>query len=303
MDTSDFDRALASHHLAGFWTARVPVHVPEPAFLWPWADVHAALTEASVRIGLELAERRAIKLVNPNLPSKATSRTLQFNFSIVKGGEVAVAHRHSIAAIRFVVQGHGAWTTVEGLRCDMAPGDLILTPAGTWHDHTNASGEPAIWLDGLDGPLLQALNGALFEGHPERSQPVQGVAGPELHVPWSRARAEVAAIPPAAEDPHDGARLAYPALPTLACGLSLLRPGRITVRRRRMCACLYHVAEGSGRTQVGDRLIEWSRGDTFTVPLWQWHHHENTSGADAVLFSMNDVPLMRSLQLFRQESA
>ena len=62
----------------------------------------------------EQAERRAIRLVNPNLPIKSTSHTLQVTFSIVNPGEVARAHRHNMAAIRFVVQGRGAYTAVDG---------------------------------------------------------------------------------------------------------------------------------------------------------------------------------------------
>ncbi len=302
-DTTDFDRELASRDLAGFWTARVPSHVPEKPFLWKWASVRAALMRAKDTIGIEEAERRVIKPLNPNLPSKAASRTLQFNFSIVNPGETARAHRHSISAIRFVVEGEGAYTTVDGARCMMAPGDLILTPAGSWHDHTNNSAAPMIWLDGLDGPLVQALNAAFFENRPEPIQPVQSEAGESLHRPWSGTRAQLDAIAPAGEDPFDAACVRFPALRTLACEASRLAPGRQTRSHRHASVALYHVFSGRGRTRVGEEVLEWESGDTFVVPLWQWHHHENPHADEAILFSMNDAPVMRSLGLYREEAA
>jgi gentisate 1,2-dioxygenase len=201
-----------------------------------------------------------------------------------------------------VVEGEGAYTTVDGARCEMLPGDLILTPAGSWHDHTNASAAPMIWLDGLDGPLVQALNAAFFENRPEAMQPVQREADEGLRYPWRKARAQLEAIAEADEDPFDAARLAYPALPTLACEASRLAPGRRTRSHRHASVAMYHVFEGQGRTQVGDEVIEWERGDTFVVPLWQWHDHENTGAQDAFLFSMNDTPVMRALGLYREEA-
>lgn len=305
MDTTDFDRALAAHHLAGFWTARVPAHVPERPFLWKWADVREALLRASREIGLEAAERRVIKLANPHQPAGVASRTIQFNFSIVNGGETARAHRHSLGAVRFVVEGGGAWTNVDGERCDMARGDLILTPAWTWHDHHNTAVEPIIWLDGLDGPLVQALNAAFFESSP---QPAQAVlrAGSALRYPLAEA---LAALDSAVDDPFDGRVWRYAdravgdvTLPTMACELSRLTPGQRTGRHRHASVALYHVFAGCGRTCVGDEVLDWSRGDTFALPLWTWHAHEGLGDAPALLFSMNDAPMMRSLGLYREEA-
>jgi len=303
MDTQDFDRELEGRNLAGFWTARVPSHVPEKPFLWKWASVRSALMRAKDTIVIDDAERRVIKPLNPHLPSKAASRTLQFNFSIVNPGEVARAHRHSIAAIRFVVEGEGAFTTVDGARCAMAPGDLIYTPAGSWHDHTNASAGPVIWLDGLDGPLVQALNTAFFDNHADPMQAVEREAGESLRHPWSKTRARLDSIAPADEDPHDGARVDYPALPTLACEASRLAPGRKTRSHRHASVALYHVVRGRGLTRVGDEVLEWEKGDTFVVPLWLWHNHENPHGDEALLFSMNDTPVMRALGKYREETA
>lgn len=315
-DTHDFDCELEAHDLAGFWNARVPMHRPEPPMLWKWGPVRDGLVKAAATISMEFAERRVIKLVNPALPSNAASRSIQFNFSIVNPGEIARAHRHNIGAVRFVVEGKGAWTTVEGERFAMEPGDLILTPNWTFHDHANESSEPIIWLDGLDGPLIQALNVSLFETYPEATQPVRG-AGTEREVgttgvphrfPWAGAYATVSAMTAEDDDPFDGARLRYAdpvsggdTLPTLGCELTRLAPGRKTQRHRHTSVALYHVVSGRGRTTVGEETIEWERGDTFVVPLWLWHSHENPNRDEAVLFSMNDRPAMQALRLYREE--
>jgi gentisate 1,2-dioxygenase len=300
--TAAFDRALAADHLAGFWTARVPSHRVEPAFLWRWAPLEAALLRAAREIGMDMAERRVIKLSNPHLPSGAASRTVQFNFSIVNAGERAVAHRHSIGAIRFVLRGHAAYTTVDGARCDMSPGDFILTPSGSWHDHANLSDEPVIWLDGLDGPLIQALNLAFFEDHVQPEQVITHVAGPSLRVPWTLAREQLAAVAPGDESADLGACYEYPALPTLASRLVLLRPGRQLREHRRSCATQYHVVEGQGRTTIDEQVFDWGPGDTFVVPAWRWCRHESTASADAVLFAMDDAPALRALGLYREEA-
>ena len=104
---------------------------------------------------------------------QATTHTIQFSFQYVKPGEHARPHRHTAAAFRFILKGNGAYTTVNGQKCVMEEGDLILTPQLSWHDHTNDSGKPIIWLDGLDIPLVQSLQQLLFEPHPEYAQPIE----------------------------------------------------------------------------------------------------------------------------------
>src|ERR671936_541321 len=128
MKLAELDRELEKNQLAGFWKTRVPSHLSESPYLWKWETLLDGLLKARETIGIEQAERRAIRLVNPHLPIKSTSHTLQFTFSIVNPGEVARAHRHNMAAIRFVIRGKGAYTAVAGERFPMEEGDLILTP-------------------------------------------------------------------------------------------------------------------------------------------------------------------------------
>ena len=79
-----------------------------------------------VRRGAEVAplsreaERRVLGFINPGLPDRfGATHTLWAGFQYVLPGEVAPAHRHSPAAIRFVIEGRGAFTTVDGDKCVM----------------------------------------------------------------------------------------------------------------------------------------------------------------------------------------
>jgi gentisate 1,2-dioxygenase len=301
MDTADFDRDLAAHNLAGLWAAGVPGHKAEKPFLWTWQSVHDGLLRAKDEIGLDAAERRVVKLLNPNLSLPISSRTVQFNFQLVNPGEVARAHRHSLAAIRFILEGRGGYTNVDGERCDMEPGDFILTPAWTWHDHFNGSNEAVIWLDGLDGPLIQALNLGLFEGYGGESQPIKDASGAQFRVPWRIAYGALQTATHSDESPFDGAVYRYPDMPTLASELTRLRPGARTQTHRHLSAAMYHVFKGAGRSTIGEDTIDWRRGDTFVIPAWSWHSHEARQAEEAVLFSMSDRPAMQALKLYREE--
>jgi gentisate 1,2-dioxygenase len=268
--------------------------------------------------------------VSPHLPIKSTSHTLQITFSIVNPGEVAKAHRHNMAAIRFVVQGKGAYTAVDGEKFFMEEGDLILTPNWTWHDHHNESEGPIIWLDGLDGPLIQSLNVLFFEDSETAEQPITKHTGESLsrmgfaRVPkkdqshlhgvpfryaWKETHAALRAMGDHDRDPHDGRLLRYtnPATggytyPTMSCEIQLFKGKESTHSHRHTSTAIYHVVRGQGRSRVGEGYLEWRQGDTFVVPLWQWHSHENVSNDEAVLFSISDRPVMDSLQLYREET-
>jgi gentisate 1,2-dioxygenase len=173
------DHDMAGKNLSGYWTLGMEGLPSYPMTqvelcLWKWADVYESLVRAGELISLENSERRVVRLVNPGLDKKYgfATHTIQVSFQYVKPGENARAHRHTPAALRFVIQGKGAYTTVNGQQCMMEPGDLILTPALTWHDHSNESSEPMLWLDGLDFPLVTALHQVMQERFAERRQPV-----------------------------------------------------------------------------------------------------------------------------------
>ena len=330
MKLTELDSELEKNQLSGFWKTRVPLHTAEAPYLWKWEELLDGLMKASETIGIEQAERRAIQLVSPHLPIKSPSHTLQFSFSIVNPGEVARAHRHNMAAIRFVVQGKGAYTAVDGEKFPMAEGDLILTPNWTWHDHHNESEDPIIWLDGLDGPLIRSLNVLFFEEYEKSEQPVTRETGESLSrlgfarapkqdethlrgVPfryaWQDTYKALKTMSDSERDPYDGTLLRYinPATggftyPTMSCEIQLFKAREKTRIHRHTSTALYHVFKGWGRTAVGEGHLEWKKGDSFVVPLWQPHSHENLSDEEAILFSINDRPVMEALQLYREEA-
>src|SRR6266853_466057 len=119
------------------------------------------------------AERRVLVLENPGLRGASSiTRTLYAGLQLILPGEIAPSHRHSQSALRFVLEGRGAYTAVDGERTTMRPGDFILTPSWTFHDHGNPGGEPVVWLDGLDIPMVAFFDAGFAERYPQEVQPV-----------------------------------------------------------------------------------------------------------------------------------
>jgi gentisate 1,2-dioxygenase len=329
------DRDMAERNLQGYWSLGMeglpphPMTAVEPC-LWKWADVRESLLRAGEVISLEQSERRVVRLVNPGLNDRPfATHTLQISFQYVKPGENARAHRHTPAALRFVVEGNGAYTIVNGQKCVMEPGDLILTPKLSWHDHSNDSTEPMLWLDGLDFPLVTALHQVMQERYPERRQPIEksseavmdklgaslrhGVPLADFfHYKWRDTEQTLLALAgsSAARDRYDGYLLEYrnpltggPTMTTIQCALQLLPAGDETASHRHTSTSIYHVFRGEGATQIGERRFDWRQGDSFVVPLWHPHRHLNTSSSkEAILFSMSDAPVLKALDLYREES-
>jgi gentisate 1,2-dioxygenase len=327
------NRDMATKNLGGHWQlglesyASYPESTVQP-YLWKWQDVYESLMRAGEVVSMEEAERRTVRLLNPALRDRqATTHTLQFSFQYVKPGEHARPHRHTAAALRFILKGNGAYTTVNGQKCVMEEGDLILTPQLSWHDHTNDSGKPIIWLDGLDIPLVQSLQQLLFEPHPEYAQPIEKTsdeltllsidtrlaAAPAtefFHYKWADTHRRLNALVQAASpDRFDGYLLEYqnpktdgPTMPTIQCALSLLRPGQETEAHRHTSTAIYHAFRGRGSSFVGEERFDWEAGDSFVVPLWYPHRHSNRAASEeAILFSMSDAPVLKSLGLYREE--
>ena len=333
---AQLDRDMAAKNLSGYWRLGmeglppVPMTSVEPC-LWKWVDVHKSLLRAGEVISLDNSERRVVRLVNPGLDQQQAfaTHTIQISFQYVKPGENARAHRHTPAALRFVLQGNGAYTTVNGQQCVMEPGDLILTPKLTWHDHSNDSKEPILWLDGLDFPLVQALHQVMQERYSERRQPIEkssdevtdqlgaslrhGVPLTDFfHYKWRDTEKALRTLiqSSAARDRFDGYLLEYrnplnggPTMTTIQCAVQLLGAGDETEKHRHTSTVIYHVFRGRGATWIGERRFDWQQGDSFVVPLWYDHRHLNCSPSDdAILFSMSDAPMLKALDLYREEA-
>ena len=304
----------------------------EVPYLWRWKDVRPRLLRAGELITAAEAERRVLMYLNPgNAARIGATATLYAAAQLILPGETARAHRHSPAALRFIIEGSGAYTRVEGEKIWMAPGDLILTPAMVWHDHGNEGSEPVMWLDGLDIPYTGALNCMFLEEFDALTQPDRvpeasseklygralfpaGAAtalnpySPVWAYRWNDARQALHTLARGSKaDPAEGFLLRYanPAtggeiLPTMGCRLQLLPAGFQTLAQRRTTSAVFHVAEGRGYSVLNGTRFEWEKGDTFAVPIWCWQEHA-AGDADAILFSITDEPILAPLGLSRTE--
>ena len=279
--------------------------------LWRWKDLQALATSAAELVEVDrAAERRVLGLENPGVPgSCAATPTLWAAVQILLPGEVAPAHRHSQGAVRFILQGEGAYTTVEGEKHVMRRGDLVLTPPWLWHDHGNVGQEPTIWFDGLDIPLVGLLDASFFEQFHEQTQPAGEAPNHRWSYPWAETRPALMRLGEGDATPFEDLALQYvnasggPVLPTLACWVQRLRPGVHTRAHRHVSSAVYVVFEGSGFSVLGGERFGWGPGDMFAVPPWTWHEHANPSSErEAILFSIQDTPVLQALGLYREEA-
>jgi len=156
-------------NLVEFWEQRADVELLQPRnrakpFRWKWTDIEPRLRVAAKTVPIEECERRALVFANPGLEGKPyITNTLFAAYSLYNPGERAPVHRHTPSASRFVLEGDGGFTVVEGEKLRMSRGDLILTPTGTWHDHGNDGDQAVIWVDVLNVPLVESLNATQFE--------------------------------------------------------------------------------------------------------------------------------------------
>jgi len=304
-------------------TACVPAH-------WPYQTLRPFLLEAGGLISASEAERRVLVLENPGLRGASSiTQTLYAGLQLILPGEVAPSHRHSQSALRFVVEGTGAYTAVDGERTTMHPGDFIITPSWTFHDHGNPGDTPVIWLDGLDIPMVRFFDAGFAERHPQASQPVHRQEGdsllryganllpldyvprslttPIFCYPYQRSRETLEQLQRTGPSHAcHGIKMQYanPAtggypMPTIAAFLQLLPRGFRGQRYRATDGTVFSVVEGSGKSRIGEHVFEWEPRDVFVVPSWCHVAHEAT--ADAVLFSFSDRPVQKALGLWREE--
>ena len=310
-ELEDYYAQLRTQHVTPAWIGSgISVEPQSRAvpYLWHWRELRPQAMRAAELIGTAQAERRVLRLTNPEL-SGIASNTLVANIQIVMPGEIARAHRHTADALRLIIEGSGGYTVVNSERVPMYPGDLVLTPNWCWHDHANDTDAPMIWLDGLDTPLVRMLEAGFFEEYPEDRQEIGApVNASQWHYPMSEIRAELQRL--AAAKTGDGALvLEYknrttggPVMPTIACYMQMLRPREKAPASRRVCCTNYHVVEGAGYSVVGGQRLDWEDKDVFTVPTWTFCEHVNSGDRPAFLFSFSDAPVMKALSLYREET-
>jgi gentisate 1,2-dioxygenase len=307
-DTLDAVLAQARERGASaLWTAtNRPSRQPAPGaipYVWKYAELRPLLLRAADLISAEEAQRRVFRLDNPGLDPGRTTDTLFAGLQCILSGERAPAHRHTPFALRLVLEGSGAYTSVDGERLWMEPGDLILTPSWRYHDHGKIGDGPMIWLDGLDVPLFRFMGIAFQEAWTAARETLTD-APPDsnLRFPWAEMRSRLdtepgpyAAIPYL--DRYTGAHIGK----TIGARAERLSGGLRSPRRRTTACNIFNVIAGRGRSTIGTTTLEWGPGDTFAVPAWYPHMHEALGTEAAYLFSYSDRPMLESLGLYREE--
>ncbi len=306
-----FYERIAPMELAPLWTRLKglvprepnPVGVPHQ---WKYAEVRPYVMEAAQHITAEEAERRVLILENPGLRGGSqVTNTLFAGLQLIMPGEVAPKHRHTQSALRFIIEGSGAHTTIDDARVDMLPGDFVVTPPWRWHEHGNESG-PMVWLDGLDIPMVRHFNGTFREDHGEWKKPTAPFAG-LIHFPYARARAELAAMAKAGTpDPHFGHLMRYTdpvdggwAMPTIAAMIRHLPAGFASRPYRSSDGMVFACVEGNGAIQVGETRFEMQPHDIVVVPGWMAY----TLHAQApwTVFSYSDRAAQERLGFWREQ--
>lgn len=334
--TSAYYQDLTRQSLAPLWVSLarlVPVE-PRPVaqpFAWSFAAVLPRLLEAGELITAEQAERRVLVLENPALTGQSRiTDTLYAGLQLILPGEVAPAHRHSQSALRFAMHGHGAYTAVNGERVAMAPGDFIITPAWTWHDHGSHADSPVVWLDGLDVPLVSFLHAGFRQQHEDAAQSLQRAEGesllrygsgllrpddaktatsPLFKYSYERTREALTLIARREEiDAHRGYEVRYvnpttgeAAMPTIGASMRLLPKGCRTRSYRSTDGTVLVGVEGRLRVTIEGRVFTLAPQDILAIPGWHRHQIEAEGETDAIFFSFSDAPVHQKLALWREE--
>src|ERR1700722_4365234 len=304
-----FYRKIDGENLSALWNVMGDLITPEPRsacrpHLWKFDAIRDYMTEAGKLITAKEAERRVLVLENPGLRGQSKVTTSLF------------------AGVQMVVPGDGERTT-------MSPGDFVITPAWTWHDHSNETSEPVFWLDGLDIPMVKFFDASFAEGMKEDQQKITRPAGdsfaryghnllpvdekrksktsPIFNYPYAYTREALEQAKLREEwDACHGLKLKYSnpetgefAMPTIGTFIQLLPKAFKTARYRSTDATVFAAIEGRGRSRIGEQTFEWGPRDLFVVPSWQWVTHE--ADEDSVLFSFSDRPVQQKLDLFRED--
>jgi len=314
--------ALEGESLGALWNVANEIEpwYPQPKsvpVLWKWKRIEPLVRRAPELVSAEKAARRVVMLVNPGRKEwSAAAGLLYTGVQIMNPGELTSAHRHQASALRFIMEGRGAYTVVDGERMSLGARDLVLTPNGTWHDHgIDAGGTQCIWQDGLDIPLMNSLDANFFEVHPGVVQQPAPLSRENWAKPYSpvfrygwnesyeqlRKRGQWSAF--------DGSVYEYknpltggPIMPTIGAQLQLLKPKEQTEAHRHTGSVIYQAAQGRGWSVIAGRRFDWEERDIFALPSWAPHSHANASSTeDAVLFSFNDFPAMKALGLYRDQ--
>ena len=329
----DYVQDLRNLNLVPLWPSLrgvLPPHVPtrqtQPT-CWAYQDIKPLLLKAGELTPIEKAERRVLVLANPGhgLEKMQASAAMYLGMQLLMPGEWAPSHRHTPNAVRMVVEGEGAWTTVDGEKCPMSRGDLILTPTGLWHEHGHDGTEPVIWLDVLDLPLVYYMEASYhINGARQTVQPGQGdlqyarggvvpshvferskKAYPMLRYAWQDAKAALEALAADAAAPEQ-VQITYinPETGTDAENILgfyalMLRPGQTLRLAARSPAQVFHIIEGAVQAQIVGSTFQLAEADTCCAPGYEAVTLTNLNARQAAfIFMADESPLHRKLGVY-----
>ena len=288
---------------------------------WQWKRIRPLIDDAMKVASPAAVERRVLTLTDQDADG-GTTTNLVAALQILLPGEKARPHRHTMNALRFVIEGNGASTIVDGKDCPMEEGDLVITPGWTWHEHVHRGSAPIIWLDALDAPLHRYLGTDAFEPGPVHDLPnmpddaafafpnIVPELGdklpqfsPVFRYPWAAAREAVRAAPKW-KDGSRRVRYINPitggsTMPLMDCYLTQIDSGTETIRFRTTSNAMCLVCAGHGTSRVGEELVSWDAHDVFSLPHGNWITHQ--ANETATLFVVTDRDALRRLDLLKEQ--
>jgi gentisate 1,2-dioxygenase len=336
----EYRNGLTANNLVPLWPnlrAALPYQIPTrrtQPMVWRYADIRPRLLQAGELTPIEKAERRVLVLANPGLglDNMQATPSIYIGMQLILPQETAPNHRHSPSAVRFVVEGEGGFTVVEGEKLPMEKGDLILTPSKLWHEHGHEGTGPVVWLDALDLPIVYSLEASYcLEGAPQtvhnqpdasqtryrrsglvpyRSLDAARAPYPLRRFPWKETRAALLDLA-TVTDSGEIVQLAYvnpetglECLPVLGFSAIMLRPGEAIRPARRSASAVLHVVEGAGQARIDGVTLDWSGQDTIAVPTHARVEIVNRSTkTPSFLFQVDDAPMQRKLGFFEEFTA
>lgn len=329
-----FYEEISQYNMAPLWEVLHALVAKEPEspvkpVRWRYDEVRPYVMSSGTLITAKEAERRVLILENPGLPGQsAVTQSLYAGLQLILPGEIAPCHRHTQCALRFIMEGDGAYTAVDGERAIMKEWDLILTPSWQWHDHGNESDGPMVWLDGLDIPTVRFFDASFAQQGNDDYQldrrppgdsrrrygsnmlPVgfeKPKSSPVFHYPYAEYREALETMKSSTEwDPNLGLKLEFinpadggPVMPTISAFVQMMPKGFSSAPYQSTDSTVITVVEGRGKVTIGEVSYTLQPRDIFVVP--SWHKHVFDAEDDLILFVYSDKGMQEKLGIWNDQ--
>ncbi len=328
----EYVQSLKDLNLVPLWPSLrsvLPPEIPIPrtvATYWSYQQIRPLLLQAGELTPIEKAERRVLVLANPGhgLENMRASSSIYLGMQLLLPGEQAPSHRHTPNAVRMIVEGEGAYTTVDGQKCPMERGDLILTPTGLWHEHGHDGTVPVVWLDVLDLPLVYYMEASYVNGgYPQQVKSVLSDAVyapgivpttlftrnnsefPLLRYRWKDARKALETLAQTEPD-RSSVQISYvnpetgqDCLKILGFSALMLRPNETLRLPLRSCAAVFHLIDGNIQARIGQHTFQLHDADTCCAPCFAEIDLINCNkDAPSFVFIADETPLQTKLGVY-----